>query len=177
MAAWQQTGLSRRRFLRWTLRGLAGGAAVVGAAGTSLLALRGCAPDVQGLRVLSDHGYRTLASLARVVLPAGGAFPQGADDYDLARQFDGFLADEPEENIDDLSMALHLLEFGPVIYDLRLSTFSNLDESERLAHFQEWMAADSLTRRKVATAFRKFLFLVFFDHPDVWPHVGWGGPA
>lgn len=174
--AWQNTGLSRRRFLRWTLRGLAGGAAVVGAAGGSLLALRGCAPDVEGLRVLSAHGYRTLSSLSHVVLPTGGAFPEGAETFDLARLFDGFLADEPQENIDDLSMALHLLEFGPVVFDFRFSTFSNLPEDERLAHFRSWMSSGSLTRRKVATALRKFLFLVFFDQPAVWPHVGWGGP-
>lgn len=175
--AWLPQGLTRRRFLKWTLRGLAGTAALVGATGGSLLALRGCAPEVTGLLVLSDHAYRTLTSLAQVVLPTGGAFPEGADTFDMARLFDVYLADEPQKNIDDLSMALHLLEFGPVIYDLRLRTFSNLPEDERLAHFQGWMTSDSLTRRKVSVAFRKFLYLVFYDQPAVWPRLGYGGPV
>jgi hypothetical protein len=175
--AWQPQGLTRRRFLKWSLRGLAGTAAVVGATGGGLLALRGCAPDVEGLRTLSAHQYRTLAALARVVIPAGGAFPEGASDVDLARAFDGYVADEPEEVVSDLKMALHLFEFGPVLYDLRFATFSNLEPAEQLAHFEGWMASDSLTRRKVATAFKKFFYLVFYDQPAIWAHIGYGGPV
>ena len=169
--------LSRRRFVKWSLTGLGGLLGVASAAGGALFALRGCAPSVEGLRVLSDHEYRTLSNLARAVLPAGGAFPQGADDYDLARMFDGYLADEPEENIDDLTMALTLLEFGPVLFDFRFKTFSNLTTDEQRAHFDGWMRSSSLTRRKVSVAFRKFLYLVFYDQPAVWPHIGYGGPS
>ncbi|GMV40117.1 MAG: hypothetical protein AMXMBFR64_18330 [Myxococcales bacterium] len=175
--AWTPQGLTRRRFLKWTLRGLAGVTALAGATGGSLLALRGCAPSVDGLTVLSDHGYRTLTALAHVVLPDGGAFPEGASTIDMARLFDGYLADEPEQNQSDLAMALHLLEFGPVLYDLRFRTFSNLTPEERLTHFEGWMTSDSLTRRKVAVAFRKFLYLVFYDQPAVWPRLGYGGPV
>lgn len=164
--------LSRRKLLGATL---AAGVLVFGG-GASALALRGTAPGVDALRALSDQEYRTLASLARALFPAGGAFAFSASDVDLARAFDGFLADEPEWNQADLKKALLLLEFGPMIFERRAVTFSHLAEAERLAHFERWMESDSLLRRQVATAFRKFLTLVFYDQPGVWGAIGYDGP-
>lgn len=149
---------------------------LMGGAG-GLLALRGAAPEVTGLRILTDHEYRTLAALARTHLPAGGPFPEGADDLDLARAFDAFLADEPQENVRDLKRALLLVEYGPVVFDRTASTFSHLDDAARLAHWQGWMASPVLIRRQVALAFRKFLALVFFDQERIWPHLGYPGPS
>ena len=164
--------LSRRRFLRIGL----GGAALLGAGVGGLASLRGCAPSAGGLRILSAHEYRTLSHLARACFPAGGPFAQGADDLDLARAFDGFLADEPKANQGDLRTALQLVEFGPLIFDRRATTFSNLPVEEQLAHWQTWALSDSLLRRKVAVAFRRFLAMVFFGQPALWAHIGYPGP-
>ncbi len=157
--------LSRRRLLKAALG--AGGALAMGGGG--LLALRGGAASVDGLRTLSVHEFRTLSRLAEVVVPGGAA-------ADLARAFDGYLADEPPWNVGDLKNALFLLEFGPVFFDHGLTTFSNLEPAARLAHFNGWPVADSELRRVVATAFRRFLFLVFYDSPDAWPRIGYDGP-
>lgn len=163
--------LSRRRFLRLSLA--LGGFLIAGGAG--LLALRGRAPRAGRLRALTDHEFRTLGQLARALFPDGGAFPFGASDVDLARAFDAFLADEPDWNRRDLGRALFLLELGPVVFEGRLRTFSRLSPEERLAHFERWTEGGEL-RRQVATAFRKFLSLVFYDTPAVWPHIGYDGP-
>ncbi len=161
--------LSRRKVLGGTLA--AGGLLFMGG-----LALRGRAPHVGGLRCLTEHEYRTLAALTRALFPRGGAFAYGAADADLERAFDGFLAGEPEWNRTDLKRALFLLEYGPVIFERRLRTFSHLSEAERLAHFQRWAESGSLVRRQVALAFRKFLTLVFYDSPAAWPAIGYAGP-
>jgi hypothetical protein len=72
--------LSRRRFLRLGLAGL--GIVLLG--GTSgLLLLRGKAPHVEGLRVLDDHEYRTLCSLAEVLLPQGPVFPRARSSWNF----------------------------------------------------------------------------------------------
>ncbi len=164
--------LSRRRFFRVTL----GVGVSVGAATGGLLAMRGGAPDVAGLRVLSAHAYRTLEALATALFPPGGPIPQGAAGMDLARAFDGFLADEPAHHRRDLSRALFWLEYGPVLYERRAKTFSRLRDDERLAHFDSWATSQSLLRRQVALAFRKFLSVVFYDRPEIWPHLGYDGP-
>ncbi len=166
--------LSRRRFLKVSL--VAGGA-LLGLGGGGLLALRGRAPSVDGLRVLDDHEYRTLASLVEVMFPRTEAIPIDVETMDLPRAFDEFLANEPQHNVDDLQKALVLIEFGPLVFDKRLSGFSRLDPEERSAHWQSWGASDDLLRRQVSIAMRKFFNLVFFDHEEVWPSIGYGGPS
>jgi hypothetical protein len=166
--------LSRRRFLKVSL--VAGGA-VLGVGGGGLLALRGRAPDVDGLRILDAHEYRTLQSLVEVMLPRTDAIPVDAAPMDLPRAFDGFLADEPQHNIKDMRKALVLIEFGPLAFDKRLTTFSRLGVEERAQHWNEWGVSDSLLRRQVSIAMRKFFNLVYFDHEEVWPHIGYPGPS
>jgi len=166
--------LSRRRFLKVSL--VAGGA-VLGVGGGGLLALRGSAPKVEGLRVLDAHEYRTLESLVEVMLPKTDAIPVDAGPIDLPRAFDEFLANEPKHNVDDLKKALVLIEFGPLAFDRKLSTFSRLDLADRTAHWDEWGTSDNLLRRQVSVAMRKFFNLVYFDHEEVWPYIGYPGPS
>lgn len=165
--------VSRRRFLRGAL---AAGGVLLAAGGGGLLALRGSAPSVPGLRVLSDHEYQTFARLALALFPPGGAFSIGADRVDLARAFDAYLADEPEYNVRDLRRALTWLEYGPALYEHRATTFSRLSDVEGLAHFEGWAASDDPLRRQIALAFRKFVSLVFYDTPEVWASIGYDGP-
>jgi hypothetical protein len=166
--------LSRRRFLKASL--VAGGA-VLGIGGGGLLALRGRAPSVEGLTTLDDHEYQTLRSLVEVMFPKTDAIPVDAAAMDLPRAFDEFLSNEPEHNVDDLKKALVLIEFGPLVFDKSLTTFSRLDPESRAAHWQSWSVSGNVLRRQVSIAMRKFFNLVFFDHEIVWPHIGYPGPS
>lgn len=170
--------LTRRRFLKLAL---GGGGLLVGGGVSGLLWLRGWAPDVPGLRTLSDFQYRTVAALARTQFPGpdqGGLFAVGADDLDLARLFDGWLADESAEVQEQLGLALALVEFGPTLFEGRLTTFPRLDAEARRDHWERvWVGADDLTRRKVRLALQKFLCLVYYDQEAVWPAIGYPGPG
>ena len=166
--------LSRRRFLKV---GLVAGGAVLGVGGGGLLALRGRAPEVDGLRILDAHEYRTLQSLVEVMLPTTDEIPVDVTPMDLPRAFDNFLADEPEHNIKDLRKALVLIEFGPLAFDKRVTTFSRLDVEQRSKHWSEWGLSDNVLRRQVSIAMRKFFNLVYFDHEEVWPYIGYPGPS
>ena len=151
-----------------------GGAVLMGG-GFGLWRLRGTAPGVAGLKTLSAHEHRTMKALAATIVPRGGPFELGADDFDLARAFDNFLADEPPENISDLKRALLLVEYGPVLFERRWITFSNLDSAGQLQHWEGWGQSQNMVRRQVSIAFRKFVGLVFYDHTRVWPSVGYDG--
>lgn len=166
--------VSRRRFLKV---GLVAGGAVLGIGGGGLLALRGRAPSVDGLRMLDDHEYRTLQSLVEVMLPQTDAIPIDVGTMDLPRAFDAFLADEPNHNVSDLRKALVLIEFGPLVFDKKFTTFSRLDPVERSDHWESWGASDDVLRRQVSIAMRKFFNLVFFDREEIWPHIGYPGPS
>lgn len=166
---------------RPTRRQLLGAFAAVGGAlfgaGLGLRLLRGFAPAVPRLRLLDADEHRTVARLAEALFPPGGAFPLGAAELDLARHLDAFLADEPPWNQADLRHAITLLEYGPVLLERRLRTFSHLSPEERLAHFQRWRESDQLLLRQAALALHKFLSLVFYDQPAVWPSIRYDGPA
>jgi len=166
--------VSRRRFLKL---GLVAGGAVLGIGGGGLLALRGRAPSVDGLRMLDVHEYRTLQSLVEVMLPRTDAIPIDVGTMDLPRAFDAFLADEPNHNVSDLRKALVLIEFGPLVFDKKFTTFSRLDPVERSDHWESWGASDDVLRRQVSIAMRKFFNLVFFDREEIWPHIGYPGPS
>lgn len=166
--------MSRRRFLK---AGLLAGGTLLGAGGVGLVALRGRAPTVDGLWILDAHAHQTLASLVAVMFPRCEEMPVDVEGLGLPRLFDGFLADEPAHNVDDLTSALLLIEFGPLIYERRFTTFSRLSPAGRLAYWESWGLSDDLLRRQVSVAMRKFFHLVFFDQPEVWPHIGYPGPS
>jgi len=166
--------LSRRRFLKASL--VAGGA-ILGVGGGGLLALRGRAPSVDGLRVLDDHEYQTLQSLVQIMLPTTDEIPVDVTSMDLPRVFDAFLTGEPEHNVKDLRKALVLVEFGPLVFDKKITTFSRLPVDERTKHWNSWGTSDRLLQRQVSIAMRKFFNLVYFDHEKVWPYIGYPGPS
>jgi len=162
--------LRRRTFLKLGIAGLAG----LGAAGGALWSMRGQAPAVAGLKVLDRHRFATMKAIAEAQLPLESA---AVTSDHLARMFDGFLQGEHDENVADLATALLLVEFGPLIFEGRFVTFSHLALEDRRRHWRGWMESELALRRQVALAFRKFLHVVFFDDPKVWPAIGYPGPS
>lgn len=166
--------VSRRRWLRWTL---GGALAIAGTAG-GWRAFRGRAPRIDGLARLSAREFATLEALARALFPSGGTPAPGADELELARAFDRFLADEPPWNQADLTKALFLLEIGPLVFERRFTTFTRLASDDALVHLERvWVQGPSLLRRQVAFAFRKFMALVYYDSEPVWSGIGYPGPS
>lgn len=141
------------------------------------MALRGRAPHVAGLLALDDQEFRTLSAVARTHLPPGGPIAPGADQLGLARAFDRYLADEPADVQRDVKHALTLLEYGPVLFERRLATFSHLSPAQRLAHWKRWLDSSSLVRRQISWTLKKFLSLVYYDSPAVWPAIHYPGPS
>ena len=168
-----QALFSRRRFLRWTLSGA--GVVVAGAGG--LWAVRDRAPSVEGLRCLTAQEHQTFEAVASAIIPRGGPFPLGASDVGLGKAFDEYLADEPPAIARDLKRALTLVEYGPLVFEGRPTTFSRLDDEARVAHWNGWTASGLLVRRQVSAALRSFVCLVFYDRPEAWPHIGYTGPS
>jgi hypothetical protein len=145
--------------------------------GGGALWVRGAVPEVAGLRGLSAAQYRTFSNIVAAMFPPGGPIPVDVGALDLARAFDGFVADEPSDAVRELGLALTLVEVAPLVLDSRGTTFSRLSDEERAAYWSEWAASDRLEQRQISLGFRKFIHMVFYDTPEVWPHIGYGGPS
>jgi hypothetical protein len=165
--------LSRRVWLR---AALTGGVLLTGG-GVGLLALRGRAPSIRGLEVLSAHEHRTLVALACTHLHLPNGFPNPESGRDLLRRIDAFVAHEPAEVVAELKRALVFFEFGPVLFRRHMRTFSNLSPGDQLAEWRAWNTSHLLLQRQAAFAFRKMLGMFYFDTPDAWPHIGYAGPS
>ncbi|HHH29977.1 MAG TPA: hypothetical protein ENK57_16755 [Polyangiaceae bacterium] len=162
--------LARRRFLKWSL-GVSG--LVLGGGSAAYLSYFRLAPRVRGLRALSDAQHQTLRGLVTTI--CGPAAER--ERTHVADAFDAFLADEPPHIRSDLTAALTWIELGPGLYDRRWRSFSELTQREREVHFESWMHSDDPTRRKVATAFRKFVNLVCYDMVGTWGRIHYPGPV
>ncbi len=164
---------SRRGLLRL---GVASATLAAGAA-IGLRGLRGSVPDAGDLSVLSPGQYQTLQALAAVHLPATPQSPKTGADFDLGRLFDRYLADQPTADQRDARLALELLEYGPVLFDGRATTFCGLTPDEQLRHWASWSTAARPLRREIYWSFARFLGLAYYDQAEVWPSVGYPGPS
>ena len=162
--------IRRRRFLKW---GLGAGGVLLGGGATAYLSLFGLAPNAGPLRVLSDREHRTLRNLVTTIC---GPMAQ-RERRSIADAFDRWLADEPPNVIEDLKNAITWLELGPVLYDGRWTSFSDLSHGARVRHFFSWMVSDDLMRHQGPTAFRKVVNLVCYGTPASWPRIHSPGPV
>ncbi|MBI2373988.1 MAG: hypothetical protein HYV07_08320 [Deltaproteobacteria bacterium] len=122
---------------------------------------------------LSARALATSAALAEVALDVPIPIAE-----ELARAFHEFVRDEPKARANEARQALLLLELGPVLFERRLTTFSRLAKSEREKHLVEvWMHGDSELLRRASIGLLRFFQLVYFDRADVWPSIGYPGPA
>jgi hypothetical protein len=166
----------------WTRRrvlgaGLLAGGGLTGAAFLGLSRLRGVAPAVPGLVVLSAAQHRTMTLVARTHVPPGGPFGWSAADVDVAGLFDRFLADQPEGEQREARIALDLVELGPLLFDRRWVTFAGLDDAGRLEHWRSWSVAPQASRRAIWWSLARFTGMSVYDQPGAWAHVGYGGPS
>ena len=86
------------------------------------------------------------------------------------------MADEPAAQVGDVKKALLLVDYGPLLFEGRFTTFSRMDEAERVEHWAGWSSSRLAVRRQASAAFRKFVTMVFYDRPEMWARVNYPGP-
>ncbi len=165
--------LSRRVFLRRSLR-LAGALAVLPVA-------PGCAPGHEAsapddLSVVSPGEWVLLDVVTDAFVPAGGAFPTGARDVELARRIDAFLTGEDPEVVRGLASALRLVEWGSPLLAGRLGRFSRLDLEGRTACLAALAGSRLELPRQVFGALKELSLFVFYAADASWPATGYDGP-
>lgn len=75
-----------------------------------------------------------------------------------------------------LPTALRLFEWGPLLFEFRLSRFTRLDDAGKDASLHGWMTSRLAARRQGFLAIRNLALLGYYSQPETWPLIGYAGP-
>jgi hypothetical protein len=77
---------------------------------------------------------------------------------------------------DPLPLLLGLVEWGPVLFDLRLARFTSLTDAEKDASLRGWMTSRFELRRLAFMALKNLAMLGWYSRDESWAAVGYAGP-
>ena len=75
-----------------------------------------------------------------------------------------------------LPLALLLVEWGPLLFDLRFARFTKLGADEQDASLRSWATSRFELRRTAFLGLRNLCFLGWYSQPEVWSLIGYQGP-
>jgi len=75
-----------------------------------------------------------------------------------------------------LPLALLLVEWGPLLFDLRFARFTTLGADEQDASLRSWMTSRLALRRTAFLGLRNLCFLGWYSQPESWSLIGYQGP-
>ncbi len=140
--------------------------------------LPGCAPDGKApsdLTFLDASTYGVIRALAERVIPAGGAFPEGADDVDVVRYFDSIVSAQPPEIQKDMKSGILLLEYRALFFRLSFKRFTEMTPDTQDAYLRSWETSSIPLFRGVFWGFKKICCLGFFSNEKIWPRIAYDG--
>jgi hypothetical protein len=165
---------TRRGFLR-----LAGATAALGTLAQVRvlpIAATGCAAAAPGERFFDDAQTEILTQLMERVVETGlpGA-PRVRETHAVAT-VDALCRGLDPEVSGVLPLALVLLEWSPLLFDLRPSRFTKLSPIQQDATLRSWMGSRLALRRTAFLGLRNLCFMGWYSQPEVWPLIGYQGP-
>jgi len=75
-----------------------------------------------------------------------------------------------------LPLALRLVEWGPLLFELRPARFTGLSPDEQDASLRGWMTSRLQLRRTAFLGLRNLCFLGWYSQPESWGLIGYQGP-
>ena len=76
----------------------------------------------------------------------------------------------------DIPIALHLFEWGPILFDFTFSRFTRMTDAQKDASIRCWMTSRLGLRRLAFLAFRNLAFIGTYSQPEAWGRIGYKGP-
>jgi hypothetical protein len=177
------TGERTHRGIRATRRGflrLAGGAAAF-ATLADVRALPAAAEAVASgaadtTRFFDPAGREILARVVERMVDTGEPSAPALADTRTLDTIDTLCASLDPAATAPLPVLLRLVEWGPLIFELRFARFSELDAAGRDAHLAGWMNSRFGWRRMAFYALRNLAFLGWWSQDATWALIDYQGP-
>lgn len=159
---------------RYALFGLAGAALLACGGGLSWIKLGyGLEPGDVPIG-LSLKELAIVRAIVEALLPADGDLPSGIS-LGVHQRIDEEIWSASPAIAADLRSALGLIEHLPPIYGY-LGRFTRLSLEERLAFFDEMLAAGPTPVVQAAVALKQLCSFFYWGHEATWPAIGYDGP-
>jgi len=146
------------------------GTAAAGAAGVGTVAFTWWDPvPGQGLKVLSQHEYEVIQSLAEAWMPRGGTPELSGADAELGRFLDGMLQHMPPLETTGLKLLIQALDDGTLLTEG--ATFHSLSLDRRSQLLAEWLSSRNTLLRSAVMALMALMAMGWTTHPEVVVYV------
>jgi hypothetical protein len=129
------------------------------------------------LRYFSAQEYLILQALAeRIIGPPAYGGPS-ANDIDVARHADQFLATADVEIQDQFHQLLTVFNapFFTFLFDLRFSSFINMAPEDKDSYLEDWMTSNLALRRTGFQALKRLCLSMFYTDSRSWKEIGYEG--
>lgn len=174
-AAAPLAGLSRRKFLRATLWGAAGAAAVLGG-GFAWLRRSPLdkVPAPEHLKNLTASEYHLFQRAIVVLLPTEGTKLTPADQVPVIDNIDHLLGLLSPAIRKDISAGLGLLDNAAVLsYGQR---FVDLELADAIRFCDDWSVGNTI-QRTLSSVLKKFVYMSYWSEPVTWAPLQFDGPV
>ncbi len=78
--------------------------------------------------------------------------------------------------VDELRLALHLVDYWPLVFEFRFCRFRSLSAEAQDRSLEGWRSSRIETRRRVFYALRNLSLLGYWSQDETWPLIGYLGP-
>jgi hypothetical protein len=165
---------TRRGFLR--LAGATAGLGALAQLRVLPVAAVGCAGAAPGERFFDDAETEILTQLMERIVDTGLPEAPRVRETRAVATVDTLCRGLDPSVSGVLPLALSLVEWSPLLFDLRLSRFTKLPAAEQDATLRSWMTSRLELRRTAFLGLRNLCFMGWYSQPEVWPLIGYQGP-
>jgi hypothetical protein len=165
---------TKRRFLKFSLLGVAGAATLVAGAGAYITQTNRYRHRYGQLLVVDGHLADIAHTLAEACVPNRPGFPD-IEQAEVVKRLDEELFFVSDNISSDLKAAFYLLEMFPLAYG-HLSRFSRLTVEERKQVLTAASDTQDDTLRAVIANLSAMMRWYYYGHPSTWKVIGYDGP-
>lgn len=162
---------TRRGFLR--LLGSSAALVALARIPVATAAPRGVAVGNSALPFFDSGQRRILASVLSRMVDTGG---DSIDPGDAVLTIDALCASLDPTLTEPLPVLLQLVEWSPVLFQLRFARFTNLPPEEQDDCLRDWMTSRLELRRIGFAALKNLSMLGWYSQEASWASVGYAGP-
>ena len=165
--------LSRRSFLRYTA--VSAGLLTLSRL-RALPALAAESVPADGLQVLTAHQAEVFTAIVERMVFSGAEGMPAVRDTRAVETIDQALLQLDAGVQSQLRWLLTMFQWGPALFQFKLTTFTGMTPEERDTYIQDWATSRYQTRKLAFRALKNLSMLGYYSQDATWKGIHYDGP-